>query len=111
MDVAEVSTSPQITTIIFTLKEEPGALAETLRVFKQKKVNLTHIESRPSKMRKGCYEILVECAADSDKTRIENIIRLFKQKAENVHVQDFKDDSGSVPWFPKVCVNLEQSLL
>uniref|UniRef100_A0A915DTN9 ACT domain-containing protein n=1 Tax=Ditylenchus dipsaci TaxID=166011 RepID=A0A915DTN9_9BILA len=41
------STNPAHTTIIFTLAETPGALAETLKVFKEKKVNLTHIESRP----------------------------------------------------------------
>ena len=32
--VAEESTNPSHTTIIFTLKEEAGALAETLKVFK-----------------------------------------------------------------------------
>jgi D-Tyr-tRNAtyr deacylase len=62
-------------------------------------------------LEKGCYEILVvsrfrlighhnntqtranyvkECAEDSEKSRIEEIIKLFKKKAEHVHVQDFK---------------------
>jgi prephenate dehydratase len=32
--VAEESSTPSHTTIIFTLREEPGALAETLKIFK-----------------------------------------------------------------------------
>lgn len=32
--VAEIATNPAHTTVIFTLKEEPGALAETLKIFK-----------------------------------------------------------------------------
>lgn len=109
--VAETN-HPSHTTIIFTLKEEPGALAETLKLFKQKKVNLTHIESRPSKVEKGCYEILVECAEDSEKSQIEEIIKLFKAKAENVRVHDFnsqvKQNKESVPWFPTKISDIDQ---
>lgn len=90
--VAEVSSNPANTTIIFTLKEEPGALASTLRIFQQKNINLTHIESRPSKTEKGCYEILVEFAADAKKTKVDEVIRLFKKKAENIHIQDFNSN-------------------
>jgi prephenate dehydratase len=32
--ISDVSEAPSHTTIIFTLTEEPGALAETLRIFK-----------------------------------------------------------------------------
>lgn len=56
---------------------------------KDKEISLSHIESRPSKVEKGCYEILVECAEDSDKGRIEEVIKLFKQKAKTIHVHDF----------------------
>uniref|UniRef100_A0A7E4VY61 phenylalanine 4-monooxygenase n=1 Tax=Panagrellus redivivus TaxID=6233 RepID=A0A7E4VY61_PANRE len=110
--VAEVSSNPAHTTLIFTLKETPGALAETLRVFKDRKINLTHIESRPSKDRDGCYEILVECAEDSDKKRVEEIISMFKRKAENIHVQDFnsqvKQNKESIPWFPMRINDIDQ---
>jgi phenylalanine-4-hydroxylase len=110
--VAEVSTNPAHTTIIFTLKETPGALAETLRVFKDKKVNLSHIESRPSKNKEGCYEILVEVDQSADKDRVEEIISLYKRKAENIHVQDFnthvKQNKESVPWFPMKMKDIDQ---
>jgi hypothetical protein len=98
--VAQIESNPAHTTIIFTLRgkllilhslfdditvflEEPGALAETLKVFKQRRVNLTHIESRPSKVHSGCYEFMVECAEDSDPDKLEEIIRLFRRRAES----------------------------
>lgn len=37
--IADVDSNPAHTTLIFTLKEEPGALAETLKVFKVRKNN------------------------------------------------------------------------
>ncbi|CAD5214847.1 unnamed protein product [Bursaphelenchus xylophilus] len=110
--VADVTTSPSHTTIIFTLAEEPGALAQTLRIFKEKRVNLTHIESRPSKTHEGCYEVLVECADNSDKSRIEELIKVFKAHAENVRVHDFnsqvKQNKESVPWFPVKISDIDQ---
>ncbi|KAH7724739.1 phenylalanine hydroxylase [Aphelenchoides avenae] len=110
--VAEVATNPTHTTIIFTLREQPGALATTLKVFTEKDVNLTHIESRPSMVKPGCYEILVECAEDSDKGKIEEIIQLFKKKTGSVCVQDYnsqvKQNKESSPWFPLKISEIDQ---
>ena len=44
----------------------------------ERNVNLTRIESRPSKTHDGHYDILVECASDADPAKIEEIIQLFK---------------------------------
>ncbi|TMS35736.1 hypothetical protein L596_003067 [Steinernema carpocapsae] len=100
------------TNIIFTLKEKAGALASTLKLFEEKKINLTHIESRPSKTHPGCYEILVECAKDSDQASVEQIIGLFKKKAESlmVHqpISNIVQTENSVPWFPKKISDIDQ---
>jgi len=110
--ISDISSNPSHTTIIFTLTEEPGALAETLRIFKQKRVNLTHIESRPSKTHEGCYEIMVECAENADRIRLEQIINMFKKRAEHVRVHDFnaheKQNKESVPWFPVRIKDIDQ---
>uniref|UniRef100_A0A914WIJ3 phenylalanine 4-monooxygenase n=1 Tax=Plectus sambesii TaxID=2011161 RepID=A0A914WIJ3_9BILA len=97
--------------IIFTLKEKPGALAETLRIFQDHSVNLVHIESRPSKRFTGSYEILVECAEDADQKQLEAVIELFKKKGENVLVHDRDANSkieDSVPWFPTRISDIDQ---
>uniref|UniRef100_A0A914GY85 phenylalanine 4-monooxygenase n=1 Tax=Globodera rostochiensis TaxID=31243 RepID=A0A914GY85_GLORO len=115
--IADVDSNPAHTTIIFTLKEEAGALAETLKVFKQRHVNLTHIESRPSKVHVGCYEFMVEFAQDSDPDTLESIIRMFRRRAESAglqapRVQDFnsqiKQNKESVPWFPMKISDIDQ---
>lgn len=110
--VAEDFANPSHTTIIFTLKEEAGALAETLRIFKSKKINLTHIESRPSKSREGSYEILVECDENSDRAAIEEILKLCRSRAECIRVHDFntqvKQNKESVPWFPVKISDIDQ---
>ncbi|CAJ0568693.1 unnamed protein product, partial [Mesorhabditis spiculigera] len=110
--IADVSTTAGHTSIMFTLKEEPGALAETLKIFQDRKVNLTHIESRPSKTHKGSYDILVECAPEADQKAVEGIIQMFKKKAETMFVQDYntnsKQNMESVPWYPKKINDLDQ---
>ena len=45
--------------MIFSLTEAVGALAEALRIFKEYNVNLLHIESRSSVRLPG-YEFMVE---------------------------------------------------
>lgn len=34
----------------------------------------------------------MEFAADSEKLKVEEVIRLFKKKAENIHIQDFNSN-------------------
>lgn len=110
--IAEVPTNPSYTTIIFTLKQESGALAETLNIFKERNISLFHIESRPSKIEKGCYEILIEFAEKFEKVKIEEIINLIKQKTKTIHVYDFnsqiKQNKESFPWFPVKKIDIDQ---
>lgn len=56
-------------------------------LLQQRRVNLTHIESRPSKVHVGSYEFIVECAQDSDPASIEDIIRMFRRRAEIAGLQ------------------------
>jgi chorismate mutase / prephenate dehydratase len=46
--------------IIFSVLNKPGSLYNTLKVFKQNKINMTKIESRPSKIKKWDYVFIVE---------------------------------------------------
>ncbi|KAL6735037.1 hypothetical protein Aduo_005516 [Ancylostoma duodenale] len=110
--VADVNTDGGRTTIVFTLREKPGALAETLKIFQAHEVNLSHIESRPSKTHAGCYEILVECEEDSNQHNVEDLIELFKKRGDGLMVQDWnarnKQNKDSVPWFPRRIADIDQ---
>ncbi|KIH62189.1 hypothetical protein ANCDUO_07531 [Ancylostoma duodenale] len=75
-------------------------------------VNLSHIESRPSKTHAGCYEILVECEEDSNQHNVEDLIELFKKRGDGLMVQDWnarnKQNKDSVPWFPRRIADIDQ---
>lgn len=49
------SATPQETAVVFTLKDEVGALAKTLRPFADRNINLTAIDSMPTRRRMGEY--------------------------------------------------------
>ncbi|GBM17876.1 Protein henna [Araneus ventricosus] len=94
--------------ILFSLKEEVGALAEALRVFKDNKINLYHIESRSSKRLDDGYEFMVECD-----TRAGNISQAMDQIREKsiymtVISTDHKDKAEAVPWFPGKIKDLDK---
>ncbi|XP_023349763.1 protein henna [Eurytemora carolleeae] len=85
--------------IIFSLEEEVGALAKTLKIFKKHAVNLVHIESRSSVRLPG-YEFMVELDVESGD--IEGALEEIKKNATYFQIitRDYKDNSDAVPWFP-----------
>jgi len=85
--------------IIFSLEEEVGALAEGLKIFKKHSVNLLHIESRSSVRLPG-YEFMVEIDVRSGD--IEGAMEEIRKNASYFQIitRDYKDNSDAVPWFP-----------
>lgn len=48
------------TTLAFSTENEPGALLEILEIFRENKINLSYIDSRPSKTQFGEYTFFVD---------------------------------------------------
>ncbi|KAG5867993.1 hypothetical protein JTB14_007821 [Gonioctena quinquepunctata] len=87
--------------------EEVGVLAKYLSIFKRHGVNLLHIESRPSAKLPDNYEFMVECAPS------ENLGEAFhdiKEHSEYLKIisRDYKDNKGTVPWFPRRIRDLDR---
>lgn len=64
------------TSILFSTAHKAGALADVLDVFKKSQVNLTNIESRPSKKRQREYYFFVDCQGHR---KDENVIACLEE--------------------------------
>ncbi|XP_052239527.1 phenylalanine-4-hydroxylase-like isoform X2 [Dreissena polymorpha] len=102
--------------ILFSVPEKIGALATALKVFKTHKVNLIHIESRPSKKSDDQYEFFVD--ADDTKGGLKDAILALKGQGYDVTYLTRKHQRGSrgnsisidkeVPWFPRRIADLDR---
>ncbi|XP_064628136.1 phenylalanine-4-hydroxylase-like isoform X2 [Lineus longissimus] len=99
-----------ITSILFSMKEECGALAHALKIFKRHKVNLQHIESRPAKNSKQHFDFFVVC--DKNSNGLQEAIKELQGVSSFLQVmaRHTSSDAGSneVPWFPRKIAELDR---
>ena len=67
------------TSIMFSLKNKPGALYDVLYPFKDAKINLSKIESRPSKRRAWEYIFFVDMEGHVDDDKVRKTIDKVKE--------------------------------
>jgi chorismate mutase/prephenate dehydratase len=67
------------TSIMFSIKDKPGALYNILEPFKKAKINLTKIESRPSKRRAWEYIFFVDMEGHVEDKRLKKAIDALKE--------------------------------
>ncbi len=67
------------TSIMFSTKDRPGALFNILEPFKQAKINLTKIESRPSKRKAWEYIFFVDMTGHMDDHKVRKAIEEVKE--------------------------------
>lgn len=76
---AHKATGRDKTSIIAAVKDEAGALYDLLGIFAKSKINLTKIESRPSKRKKWEYMFLIDFEGHRDEKRVANVLGLVKE--------------------------------
>merc|ERR1711884_507626 len=98
---------PRSLNIIFAPTEAVGALAESLKIFKEHNVNLLHIESRSSERVPG-YEFMVEI--DSTVGDIEGALATIQDQSRYYQAitRNTKDNPKAVPWFPRKIQDLDR---
>jgi phenylalanine-4-hydroxylase len=100
------------TSLIFTMREEVGALSRALHVFEENGVNLQHIESRPSKQSLGDYDFFVDCRSDN-LDGLQRTIDQLRMLARGLAVlsRNIDDSIGGddqMPWFPRNIADLDR---
>ena len=68
---AKNSRETKKTSIVFSTKDEPGALYKILGMFSIAEINLTKIESRPAKTKLGDYIFFVDLEGDEKNEKIK----------------------------------------
>ncbi len=68
------------------MEEKPGGLYEILEVFAKNKINLTKIESRPSKEKLGSYIFFVDFEGHRTDKLIGNILNIIRIKLEYIKI-------------------------
>ena len=69
------------TSILLYVKERPGALYEVLGEFALRGLNLTKIESRPSKRALGDYMFYIDCEGHLEEAKIKEALKGVEKKA------------------------------
>ncbi|KAL8614973.1 hypothetical protein ACOMHN_029716 [Nucella lapillus] len=97
------------TTIIFSLPEKVGALANVLKLFEKHQVNLQHIESRPSRDKKDCYEFFVTCGRAE--VELEQVTDDLKDHTLHLQLLGLPgkptERKNEVPWIPRTVQDLD----
>ena len=67
------------TSILFALKDRPGALYDALMPFKREKINLTKIESRPSKKKAWEYYFFIDLESHESEPRVKRALKALSR--------------------------------
>jgi len=69
------------TSLVFALPHEPGALFKALSVFALRDINLTKLESRPSRSRRWTYHFHVDIEGNANDKNIRNALSHLQETA------------------------------
>jgi len=77
---APTPTGRDKTSILIYLKDYPGALYDVLGEFAQREINLTKIESRPSKRALGDYMFHIDCEGHIEEEKVKETLKGVESK-------------------------------
>ncbi len=83
------------TTILFATANRPGALLRALRAFADAGINLTRIESRPSRQQLGTYLFLIDCDSHRRDPALARALQQLEAETDRLRI------IGSYPAAPR----------
>jgi prephenate dehydratase len=83
----EASASGSHTSLAFSLSANlPGSLAKVLQIFAQREINLSRIESRPTKRSLGEYLFFIDIEADVQSSPVQDALEELKLYTETLKI-------------------------
>ena len=79
-------TGNDVTTMMFQVSHEPGALADVMTIFKRNRLNLTWIESFPMRGSPNEYVFFVELEGFETDLRVKRAIASLERKTKRLDV-------------------------
>jgi len=97
------------TSVMFSITDKVGGLEDYLSIIRKHNINMTRIESRPSKNTKFDYEFFLDFEARDD--NVEEIEKMLQEVRDTgVEVRKLSGESSNVsevPWFPRKISDLD----
>jgi len=85
-DIKTAPTGKDKTSLLLYLKDRPGALYGVLGEFAQRGINLTKIESRPSKRALGDYMFHIDCEGHVEENEIREVLKAVKRRTDRLKI-------------------------
>ena len=80
------ATGKDKTSVMLSIRDKVGALADILKPFEKHKVNLSSIESRPSRRKAWDYYFFIDFAGHQDSPRVKKLLADLERRAANLKV-------------------------
>ena len=74
------------TSLLLYLKDHPGALYDVLGEFAQRGINLTKIESRPSRRALGDYMFHIDCEGHVEEDEIKEVLKAVERRVARLKI-------------------------
>lgn len=74
------------TSVLFALKDKPGALHDALVPFKRERINLTKIESRPSKRQAWQYLFFIDLEGHESEPRLKRALKALQRSTSLLRI-------------------------
>jgi prephenate dehydratase len=78
--VSQKESDGKKTSVIFSLKDRPGSLYDVLKDFAEARLNLTKIESRPSKKKLGEYLFYIDFIGSLKDDKVKKVLNKVEEK-------------------------------
>jgi len=74
------------TSVMVSLRDRVGALAAMLKPFETSKVNLTAIESRPSRRRRWEYYFFIDFLGHQEEPKVQRMLQALRREVHELKV-------------------------